>query len=337
MKACGDGEALEMAKSVHAQLLTIGNIDVDTYNKIHEMYSKCDSMDDALKLFNQMSNRDLMSWNTMIFWLAKNDFGENSIELFAEFKKRSGVKPYGQMFIGIFYVCGGLCDTIQGMLHFESMVKDYGIVPSMKHYVSLVDMLRSARFLDEALKFIEKMPIKPSVDTWETLMKYCKIHGNSELGNRCDELVEHLDSSRLNEQSREDVSSKVHGHTAGDKSQPDSKRIYALLAGLKEHMKEGCLSYRFPTHHDVDEDTKEEQLMHHFERLTIAEGFLMSAARSKVGVLKNIATCGDCHAAFKIVSKIVGRQIIARDKNKFHYFENGSCPTSKNSSGLNNE
>ncbi|KAL3849887.1 hypothetical protein ACJIZ3_011769 [Penstemon smallii] len=351
MKECGENEALEEAKSVHQHLLkSKGHIDVQTYNKILDMYSKCGSMEDALAVFNQMSTRNLTSWDTMIFWLAKNGLGEDSVELFEEFK-RSGLKPDGQMFIGVFSACGVLCDTIEGMLHFESMVKDYGIVPSMEHYVSIVDMLGSAGCLDEALEFIEKMPVEANVDIWETLMKYSRIHGNLDLGDRCAELVEHLDSSRLNEQSREglipinasdlereevkkklsgknllDVRSRVHEYRAGDRSHPENGRLYTLLRGLKEQMKDiGYVPDTKFVLHNVDQETKEEALMAHSERLAAAQGFLTSPARFDLRIIKNLRVCGDCHNAFKIISKIVGRKIIARDSKRFHHFENGSC------------
>ncbi|KAL3825070.1 hypothetical protein ACJIZ3_021099 [Penstemon smallii] len=316
MKACGENEALEAAKSVHAHLLTsMGNyIDVRTYNKILEMYSKCGSMEHALAVFNQMPKCNITSWDIMIFWLAKNGLGEDSVELFEEFKK-SGLKPDGRMFIGVFSACGALCDTIEGMLHFKSMVEDYGIVPSMEHYVSIVDMLGSAGCLDEALEFIEMMPIEPG----------SRIHGNLELGDRCTELVEHLDASRLNEQSRKGLIPKNASGLEKEKvkkklyrsiSHPDNERIYTLVKGLKEQMKD--VGY-------VPETKFEEALLAHSERLAAAQGFLTSAARAPIRIISNFRVCGDCHNAFKIISKIVGRQIIARDSGRFHHFENGSC------------
>ncbi|KAJ6992694.1 hypothetical protein NC653_015937 [Populus alba x Populus x berolinensis] len=65
----------------------------------------------------------------------------------------------------------------QGMLHFKSMWKEFSIVPSKEHYVSIVDMLGSNRYLDEALEFIENMAIEPGVDLWETLINLCRAMG----------------------------------------------------------------------------------------------------------------------------------------------------------------
>ncbi|KAL0441314.1 UNVERIFIED_CONTAM: Pentatricopeptide repeat-containing protein [Sesamum radiatum] len=306
MKACGENQALEVAKSVHQHLLkSMPHLEVRTYNRILEMYSNCGSMEDAFAVFDQMPQRNLSTWDIMISGCARNGYGEDSVELFEEFK-RSGLKPDGQMFIGVFSACGVLCDIVEGMLHFESMTKDYGIVPTMEHYVSMVDMLGSAGCLNEALEFIEKMPVEPGLDIWETLMKFSRIHGNMELGDRCAELIQLLDPSHLNEQSRAglipinpsdlarqkekkklsgqnllDVRSRVHEYRAGDRSHPDHDRIYALLNGLKQQMKEaGYVPETKFVLHDVDQEVKEEALMAHSERLAAAQGFLTSAVRS---------------------------------------------------------
>ncbi|KAL2492271.1 Pentatricopeptide repeat-containing protein [Abeliophyllum distichum] len=219
MKACGENKALQEAKSVHEHLMrSMPHLEVKTHNKILEMYSNCGSMDDAFVVFDQMPKRNLTSWDIMISGLAENGLEEDSIELFAEFK-RSGLKPDGQMFIGVFSVCGVLGDIVEGMLHFESMSKDYGIPASMEHYVSVVAMLGTAGCLDEALEFIEQMPIEPVVEIWETLMNFCRIHGHTVLGDRCAELVELLDPSRVNEQSRVGLIPIKASDLAGEKKE----------------------------------------------------------------------------------------------------------------------
>lgn len=351
MRQCGQAKALEEAKITHQHVLKyLSPLKVSTYNKILEMYSKCGSMDDAFEVFNNMPKRNLTTWDTMITWLAKNELAEDSIDLFTQFKKL-GLKPDGKMFIGVFTACSMVGDIDEGMLHFESMSKSYGIVPSMTHYVSVVDMFGSIGHLDEAFQFVENMPVEPSADVWETLMNHCRIHGNMELGDLCAELVEKLDPSRLNEQSKAglvpvkpsdlakekekkklanqnllEVRSRVHEYRAGDTSHPDSDKIYALLRGLRSQMKE--LGYIPETRfvlHDIDQEWKEEALFAHSERLAAAQGLLTSPARSDLRIIKNLRFCGDCHNVFKIISKIVGRVLIIRDAKRFHHFSNGVC------------
>ena len=68
------------------------------------------------------------SWYIMITWLAKNGFGEDAIDLFNQFKQ-GGLKPDAQIFVGVFSACNVLGDINEGLLHFESMWKEFSIVP----------------------------------------------------------------------------------------------------------------------------------------------------------------------------------------------------------------
>ena len=182
-------------------------------------------------------------------------------------------------------------------------------------------------------------------------MNLCRVHGHLELGDRCAELVEQLDPSRLNEQSKAglipvkdsdlakqnekkklasqsplEVRSRVHEYRAGDTSHPENDRIYALLKSLKEHMKEaGYIPETRFVLHDIDQESKEEALLAHSERLALANGLLTTPARGQIRIIKNLRVCGDCHAAFKTMSKIVGREIIMRDAKRFHHFSEGLC------------
>ncbi|KAF8009309.1 hypothetical protein BT93_J0343 [Corymbia citriodora subsp. variegata] len=351
MHQCGENKTLEEAKTVHEHVMrSMAPLNVFAFNRILEMYGRCGSMDDAFAVFDKMSERNLSTWDIMITWLAKNGLGEDAIDLFTQFKE-AGLKPDGQMFIGVFSACAAEGDIYEGMLHLESMSKDYGIVPSMEHYVSAVDMLGRTGHLDEAMEFVEKMPLEPSVEIWETLMNLCRIHGHAELGDRCAELVEQLDPSRLNEQSRSglvpvtasdiakeeekkkmakknllEARSTVHEYRAGDTSHPETHRIYTQLRGLRGLMKEaGYVPETRFVLHDIDQESKEDALLAHSERLAVSYGLLSSPARSSIRVIKNLRVCGDCHNALKIMSKLVGREFIMRDAKRFHHIKDGVC------------
>ncbi|GAB2269189.1 hypothetical protein Dimus_004118 [Dionaea muscipula] len=351
LKACAKAKALVEAKAVHEHLVKSESLlDISTGNVILEMYAKCGSMQDAYDVFCSMPECNLTSWDIMITWLAKNGLGEDAIDMFSQFRE-SGLKPDGQMFIGVFTACGALGDVTEGMLHFDSMSKVYGIVPTMDHYVGIVDMLGTCGYLDEALDFIEKMPMEPSFEVWETLMNLCRIQGNMELGNRCSEIVEELNPSHLSKESKVglvpvtasvtapkeetkkagsesllEIKSKVHEFRAGDRSSPDTDRIYELLKGLKEQMKEeGYVPETRFVLHDIHPEEKEEAIMSHSERLAAASSLLKTPTRHEVRIIKNLRVCVDCHSAFKIISKIVGRKFIMRDAKRFHHMEDGKC------------
>jgi hypothetical protein len=120
----------------------------------------------------------------------------------------------------------------------------------------------------------------------------------------------------------------VHSFVAEDRVHPQTEQIYAELERLAQKMK--TLGYVPDTRlvlHDVDEELKEQVLCHHNERLAIAFGLISTPPGKPIHIFKNLCVCPDCHTATKFISKIVGREIVARDANRFHHFKNGlySC------------
>ncbi|KAF5196497.1 Pentatricopeptide repeat-containing protein [Thalictrum thalictroides] len=351
MKVCGNAGVLPYAKSVHNHFIRSerNDIQVSVYNKILEMYFNCGGVEDAYEVFDKMPERNLTTWDTMIMGLARNGYGEDAIDVFTQFKKL-GLRPDGQIFMGVFFACSVLCDVDEGMLHFQSMSNVYGIVPTMEHYRGVVSMLGSVGYLNEAIEFIENAPFEPNINVWETLMNLCRVHGNTVLGDYCTKNVNHLDPTRLTDQSKKgllpmkvpdlankekektvsstfkEVTTKSFEYRAGDTSHPDKDNIYMLLRRMSAQMKEaGYVADTKAVLHDVDLESKEEALLAHSERLAAASGLLNTCSRSPIRIIKNLRVCVDCHSALKFMSKIVGREFIVRDCKRFHHFKDGLC------------
>ncbi|CAN8315082.1 unnamed protein product [Cochlearia groenlandica] len=351
-KLCGEAEILQEAKVVHGKISSLGyHLDASSNHVLIEMYSNCGSIDEALNVFEKMHEKNLETWYIMIRCLAKKGLGEEAIDMFTRFKKE-GNKPDNLLFRGVFYTCGLLGDVDEGLLHFSSMFKDYGIIPTMEDYVSIIEMFALPGFLDEALEFLERMPMPPNADAWETLMNLSRVHGDLELGDRCAEMVQELDPTRLTKQSREgflpvkasDVEKeslkkksgvhalsgikcpKVCEYRAGDANLPENDELLEILRNLKTHMVEmGYVPLTKVVLHDIDEESKETALLGHSERIAFARAALNSAPRSTFTVIKNLRVCVDCHEAWKIMSVIVGRDIVMRDAKRFHHIKNGVC------------
>nr|BAD43657.1 putative selenium-binding protein [Arabidopsis thaliana] len=348
-KICGEAEGLQEAKTVHGKIsASVSHLDLSSNHVLLEMYSNCGLANEAASVFEKMSEKNLETWCIIIRCFAKNGFGEDAIDMFSRFKEEGDI-PDGQLFRGIFYACGMLGDVDEGLLHFESMSRDYGIAPSIEDYVSLVEMYALPGFLDEALEFVERMPMEPNVDVWETLMNLSRVHGNLELGDYCAEVVEFLDPTRLNKQSREGfipvkasdvekeslkkrsgilhgVKSSMQEFRAGDTNLPENDELFQLLRNLKMHMVEvGYVAETRMALHDIDQESKETLLLGHSERIAFARAVLNSAPRKPFTVIKNLRVCVDCHNALKIMSDIVGREVITRDIKRFHQMKNGAC------------
>lgn len=122
------------------------------------------------------------------------------------------------------------------------------------------------------------------------------------------------------------VKTKTHKYKAGDTSHPNHEKFYCHLQRLKQHMiGVGYVAETESVVHDVNTEAKKESLLIYSERLYLVEVLLTSPVCARVLIYKNIHVCADCHKALKIISKVVGREIIARDANRFHYAKNEVC------------
>ena len=80
----------------------IGNINL--YNKIVDMYAKCQRQVDARKLFDEMPERDVCASTTTIATYAKDDPAEEEVKLFDNMKQ-TGVSPNGFTFASVISSC----------------------------------------------------------------------------------------------------------------------------------------------------------------------------------------------------------------------------------------
>ncbi|XP_070053253.1 pentatricopeptide repeat-containing protein At5g66520-like [Nicotiana tomentosiformis] len=76
--------------SVHAHVVKFGfHSDVFVQNSLISLYSQCGSVGIARKVFDEMSNRDIVSWNSMVIGCLRNGELDMALELFRRMKKRN--------------------------------------------------------------------------------------------------------------------------------------------------------------------------------------------------------------------------------------------------------
>ncbi|KAK4340837.1 hypothetical protein RND71_039338 [Anisodus tanguticus] len=178
LSACARLGTLDVGKAVH-DYVRQHDIKMDIYvgNALVDMYCKCGSVNAALEVFMSMSKKDTVSWTSIISGLAVNDFHDNALQLFSQMLGE-GCKPTHGTFIGVLLACAyaGLVD--KGLEYFESMEKRHELVPEMKHYGCVVDLLCRSGNLNRAFEFINLMPMAADVVLWRMLLSACKLHGN---------------------------------------------------------------------------------------------------------------------------------------------------------------
>ncbi|ESQ53725.1 hypothetical protein EUTSA_v10027054mg [Eutrema salsugineum] len=356
---CSSTGFLEQGKWVHAYMIKSGEkLVAFAGNTLIDMYAKSGSIHDARKIFDRLAKRDVVSWNSLLTAYAQHGFGKEAVCLFEEMR-RAGIPPNEISFLSVLTACShsGLLD--EGWHYFQLMKKD-GIIPEASHYVTIVDLLGRAGALDRALRFIREMPIEPTAAIWKALLNACRMHKNTELGAYAAEHVFELDpddpgphvilyniyasggrwndAARVRKKMKEfgvkkepacswvEIENAIHMFVANDECHPQREEIGRKWEEIYAKIKE--IGYVPDTSHvvvHVDQQEREVNLQYHSEKIALAFALLNTPPESTIHIKKNIRVCGDCHSAIKLASKVVEREIIVRDTNRFHHFRDGSC------------
>ncbi|KAJ7527643.1 hypothetical protein O6H91_16G064700 [Diphasiastrum complanatum] len=193
LKACASLAALKQGKQLHSEIIKRGfQSDVVVTSTLVDMYAKCGCTEDARELFDNMSERNVVSWTAMIAGYAQNGLAQEALALFEQMH-REGTKPNEVTYISVLSACAhsGLVD--QGQYVFDSMCKNHGVTPTREHYACMVDLLGRAGCLDDAELFVNKMPIQPDNVVWMTLLGAARNHGHVEIGRRAFDRVVKLE------------------------------------------------------------------------------------------------------------------------------------------------
>ncbi|KAL4583946.1 hypothetical protein LXL04_008532 [Taraxacum kok-saghyz] len=352
LSACGNIGALMAGKEVHGYALRTGLAFTGSKylpNAILDMYTKCGKMDTSWNQFNSQY-KDITSWNTLLTGYAKRGEGEKAIDLFNKMVKES-VKPDGVTFISLLCACSRSGMVEKGLKYYNIMTQNYNIAPTLKHFACVVDLYGRNGKLKEAYSFIKKIDIEPDIAIWGALLEGCRIHMVVDLGelaairvfemNEKDQKVGYFtllcrfysdigkfdEVARLKKIMKEkgvtidpgcswvEVKGNIHAFLSDDQNYPQEKEIKGILNGFYEKMEEG----------DEGDDSKDEVLCGHSERLAIGFGLINTAPGMPIRVTKNLYMCEKCHDLVKFISKVVRREIGVRDVECFHVFKDGVC------------
>ncbi|KAK9288685.1 hypothetical protein L1049_017148 [Liquidambar formosana] len=362
LSACAGFAGLELGRSVQA-LAVKACVEENIFvgSALVDMYGKCGSIEDSERAFNEMPERNLITWNAMIGGYAHQGHADMAIALFEEMTSDSvKVVPNYVTLVCVLSACSRSGSVKVGMEIFESMRGRYGIEPGAEHYACVVDMLGRAGKIEHAYEFIKKMPIRPTVSVWGALLGACRVYGKPELGKIAADNLFELDpkdsgnhvllsnmfaaagrweEANLVRKEMKDVGIKkgagcswisvkntVHVFQAKDTFHERNSEIQAMLAKLRREMK--AAGYIPDTNfalYDLEEEEKITEVWFHSEKIALAFGLISIPPGVPIRITKNLRICGDCHSAIKFISGIVGREIIVRDNNRFHRFRDYQC------------
>ncbi|CAN6554566.1 unnamed protein product [Malus baccata var. baccata] len=144
-----------------------------------ELDAKCGYLETAQEVFDRMIFRDVSSWNTIIMAYAIHGFGRISIEFFSKMRD-NGIQPNERTFVSLLTACSvsGMVD--EGWKYYDSMKRDYGIDPGIEHSGCMIDLLGQTGNLDSAKIFMDEMSLLPTARIWGSLLTASRNNRNIE-------------------------------------------------------------------------------------------------------------------------------------------------------------
>ncbi|XP_059307764.1 pentatricopeptide repeat-containing protein At5g04780, mitochondrial [Lycium ferocissimum] len=168
VQECAKEKTPMNGKSAHGQMIKSGfATDTLTTNMLINMYAKCGFVDLAHKVFDEMPQRSLVSWNTLMGSYIKNGDGEEALRLFVRMQRE------GTQFNG-FTVSGVLCACAAKFAVLESkQLHAFALKVSLELnvYVStaLLDVYAKCGLMKDAFWVFNSMPERNDV-TWSSMV-----------------------------------------------------------------------------------------------------------------------------------------------------------------------
>jgi pentatricopeptide repeat protein len=157
LNACASLGALEEGRCVHKQIVESGcESDVFVSSSLVDMYAKCGSMEDAARVFNKMTSRDVVSWRAMLSGLVKSEQAQKALELYREMQWE-GVWPNAVTFVGVLNACANIAAQEEGKCAHEQIIQS-GLESDLFVGNSLVDMYAKCGSMEDAWKVFNRIP-----------------------------------------------------------------------------------------------------------------------------------------------------------------------------------
>ncbi|CAN1218619.1 Putative pentatricopeptide repeat-containing protein At3g15130 [Linum perenne] len=363
LKACGMLNVPEIGMQLHDICVkTAYDLQTVVGNTILDMYSKCGRIAEAASVFATMPGKNLISWNAMITGYGKHGLGKEAVHLFNRMVSQN-IKPDEVTYLAILLACSHSGLVEEGEQYLSKLCSDESVKPRVEHYACMVDLLGRAGRLKEAKNLICTMPVEPNAGIWQTLLSACRVHGDIDMGREVGNIILRMDGNNPvnyvmlsnmlanagyweeSQTLRETVTSKklkkeagrswveidkeIHSFYGGDDTHPLAGEIRQVLDGMGRRMKQELGYVNEVKHelHDIDEESKQESLRLHSEKLAIGLALVCGGWEKGrvIRVFKNLRVCVDCHEFIKGLSRILQVVFVVRDANRFHRFENGLC------------
>lgn len=113
LKVCSDFVEVQKGMEIHGFVLKLGfNFDVFVGNTLLSFYGNCGKLREAMKVFEEMQEKDVVSWNTILGAFSLNGFYLEALESYRKMNSSPWFKPNFVSVITVLPVCVELEDEL---------------------------------------------------------------------------------------------------------------------------------------------------------------------------------------------------------------------------------
>ncbi|CAN7016551.1 unnamed protein product [Brassica rapa subsp. trilocularis] len=185
LKACAYIFGLSEGKQVHCHVVKHGlSGDVYVNNGLIHLYGSCGCLDLAQKVFNDMPERSLVSWNSMVDALVRAGEYDSALELFRQMQR--SFEPDGYTMQSVLSACAGLGSLSLGTWAHAFLLRrcDFDVAMDVLIKNSLIEMYCKCGSLKMGEQVFKGMR-KRDLASWNAMILGLATHGRADEALGC--------------------------------------------------------------------------------------------------------------------------------------------------------
>ncbi|KAL5780789.1 hypothetical protein ACOSQ2_011526 [Xanthoceras sorbifolium] len=175
--------SVSSCRAIHARVIKFVNYREGFIgDQLVSSYMKLACEEDAEKLFDEISNRDLISWNSLISGFSRRGQVNKCLNAFSRMRFEMGMQPNEVTIISIISAC---TDTraLDGGRYIHGIVLKLGMLCEVKVANALINLYGKCGCLGSACRLFEAMPLQNLV-SWNSMIAIHTQNGFTKEGMR---------------------------------------------------------------------------------------------------------------------------------------------------------
>lgn len=170
LKACSSIQSKSWGKYVHHQIIRDGlQLDVVLGSTIVDMYAKCDCLDEAWVVFEELPTQNVVSWGAILTGVLQHGHCHLVLQLY-ETMRHEGIKPDKVLFLCVLKACSRVGAFEQGR-RIHEQASSSGLQSDLAVGSSLVNMYAKGGNIVEARRVFDQLDNRNAM-AWGAMIAY---------------------------------------------------------------------------------------------------------------------------------------------------------------------